>query len=274
MKNKISITLSRGILKRIDSIIDGLIVRNRSQAIEVVLKESFDKNKIAVILLGGPEEKLIIEGKYLPELEIKGTPLIEKAIRKLRENNFREIFVIARKKILESIFGVMKNGHSYGVNIDYIEEKSAHGTADSLRLLKNKINDTFLVLFGDIIFDSIKINDLWNSHLKNPNIVTLNVSTYKNPLVKGEVFLEGNKIIRFDQKPRQKITENSYLVFSPIFVCEPELLQYKGDSLEEDIFPVLAKKGLLNGYVSPVIETHIHNKKDLKKANLERQTKK
>ncbi len=267
MKNKISITLNERIIKKIDSVIDGLIVRNRSQAIEVILKKSFDRDKIAVILLGGPEEKLIINKKYLPELEIRGMSLIERGVKKLRENNFREIFIIARKNILESIFKIMKEGRHYGVNINYVEEKSSQGSAESLRLIRNRVSSSFLVLLGDIIFDSIKINDLWNLHLKNPSIATLNLITYKNPLKKGEVFCEGNRITEFNQKPKEKRNENSYLVFSPIFICEPELLQYHGNSLEKDIFPVLAKKGLLNGHLSQNAEIHIHNKKDIQKAN-------
>jgi NDP-sugar pyrophosphorylase family protein len=270
MKNKISITLNDQIIKKIDSITDGLVIRNRSQAIEVILKKSFDRYKIAVVLLGGPEEKLMIGKKYVPEVEIKGMSLIEKDIKKLRENNFREIFIIARKKILESIFKIMKEGNLYGVNINYVEEKDSRGDAESLRLIKNRIKSSFLVLFGDIIFDSIKINDLWTSHFKNPNIATLNLVTYKNPKIKGEVFCEGNRIIEFNQKPKKRRNENSYLVFSPIFICEPELLQYHGTSLEEDIFPILAKKGLLNGHLSSIIETHIHNKDDVKKANLKK----
>ena len=268
MKNKISITLNAGILKRIDSIVDGLIVRNRSQAIEVVLKRALDREKIAVILLGGPEEKIRITDKFLPELEIKDTTLIERQIRKLRESNFREIFVIARKKVLESVFGIMKDGKEYGIRINYVEEKTANGSADTLRGVRNMIKDTFLVLFGDIIFDSINLNELWHSHSLNPAIATLNLITYQNPSVKGEVTLEGSKIITFNQKPEKRVKDESYLVFSPIFICEPELLQYKGSSLEEDIFPVIIKKNLLNGYVSATREFHIHNKENLEEANL------
>ena len=269
MKKKISITISDGIAKRVDTFIDRLFIRNRSQAIESILKNALDKNKIAVILLGGDEEKLKIGDKYVSEVEIKGIPLIEKQIKKLRENNFREVFIIARKKILEVIFGIMKEGAIYGVHINYLEEEfNSRGSAESVKsALKNRVKDTFLLFFGDIIFDDIKINDLWHTHLKNLNMATLNLITYKDPLIKGEVLLEGDKVIEFHEKPKKQISENSYLVSSPIYVCEPELLQYPGFSLQENIFPILAKKGLLNGYVSSVAETHIHNKKDLEKVN-------
>ena len=66
---------------------------------------------------------------------------------------------------------------------------------------------------------------------------------------------------------KKRSKNESYLVFVPIFICEPELLYYKGNSLEEDVFPILAKKRLLNGYVSTEPDYHIHTKKDIIKAN-------
>ena len=132
MKEKLSITISDSVLKKVDSQIDRLFVRNRSQAIENILQKTFERNKIAVILLGGNEEKLKIGKQYVPEVKIKNMTLIETQIKKLREANFREIFVIAKKKILEVIFGIMKEGAHYGINLNYIEEDfDSRGTAES-----------------------------------------------------------------------------------------------------------------------------------------------
>lgn len=255
MKEKISITVNNSILKKIDSLVDRLFIRNRSQAIEVVLRESLDKKKTAVILLGGSEKMLQVGDNYVPFFKKNGVAIIEKAIIKFREENFREIIIIARKKIIDSAFSLLQNGSKYGVHIKYIEEKESNGTADSLRLAKKELSSPFLVVYGDIVFDKIKLGELWNSHSRKNPISTLTLTTFNKPSIKGVVFLEGDKIIQFDQKPRKS---PSYLVFSPIFVCEPELLNYHGSSLEKDIFPILAKKNLLNGYVSKSVETHFH----------------
>jgi NDP-sugar pyrophosphorylase family protein len=268
MKDKISITLNKQLLKKVDSSIDRLFIRNRSQAIEVLLKNYLDREKQAVILFGGPEEKLMIGGQYIPSIIIKGLSLIEKTVRKLRENGFREIYIIARKKILESIFFILKTGSHLEVKIKYIEEKKSSGSASSLKLVKKEISNTFLMVYGDILFDKIKINDLWNFHLQNNSFVTLSLITFDKPSLKGEVFLDGSDIVSFNQKPKKKAgKENSYLVWCPIAVCEPEMLHYEGSSLEENIFPALAKNRLLKGYISAERETHIHSKKDLEEVN-------
>ena len=72
--------------------------------------------------------------------------------------------------------------------------------------------------------------------------------------------MEGNKVLTFTQKPKKS---DIYLVFSPIFVTEPQIFEYTGTSLESEIFPNLAEKGLLNGHLSSEKEVHVHSKKDL-----------
>ncbi len=262
MKNKISITLSDSIIKRVDSLVDRIFIRNRSQAVEVILRRGLERDKKAVVLLGGDEKRLRIGKEWLPEIKIKGVYFIEKMLIKLRESNFRTVFIVARKFILDKIFSIIKNGENYGVKIVYVEDNDSGGSADSLRLLRRKITDSFLVVFGDIIMDKLNLLHIWEKHLRGNFLCTLMLSTFKDPSKKGVVELEGNKIIKFIQKPKK--SEN-YLVFSPVFVCEPELLNYSGKSLEEDVFPILSEKGLLGGFVSSSSEIHIHTKKDLLK---------
>ena len=260
-KTKISITINEKTLKDIDSIIDNIYIRNRSQAIEHLAKNALGENKTAVILLGGNEGNIrISKEEYRPTAKIKSSTVIGLAIKKLRENNFKTIFIAARHNLLTKLFELLKDGTDYGVKINYTEEKNANGTADSLRLLKGKIKNNFLVVYGDIIFNKISIEELWNDHIKQNSISTIMLTTSSKPSEKGTVRVEGNRVLTFEQKPRKSDT---YLVFSPIFVTEPQIFEYSGPSLELDIFPELAKKGLLNGHLSSEKEIHIHSRKDL-----------
>ena len=261
MKKKISITINEKTLRDVDSIIDHIYIRNRSQAIEHLAKNSLGENKVAVVLLGGNEEHLkISENEYRPLVKIKTSTVIELAVKKLREDNFKNIFIVARHNLLTRIFEVLKDGSDYGVKISYIEEKTANGTADSLKLLKGKINLNFLVVYGDIIFNKINIEELWNDHVKQNSIATIMLTTSSKPSEKGTVKVEGNKVLEFVQKPKKS---DIYLVFSPIFVAEPEIFNYTGSSLESDLFPKLADKGLLYGHLSSEKEVHVHSKKDI-----------
>lgn len=263
MKQKISITIDREILKRIDSVVDNVIIRNRSQAIEHLVNNSLGENRTAVILSGGNEKNMkISENEYRVTAKIGKTTIIEKAIKKLRQNNFKNIFIIARSNILTNVFDILKDGSSYDVKISYIEEKESSGSANSLRLVNGKIKTAFLVVFGDIIFDKINIDELWNQHIRQNAIATLMLTTSPRPSSKGIVKMEGIKILKFEQKPKQS---DIYIGFSSMFVAEPEVFGYRGHSLEYDVFPRLAEKGFLEGHLSSEKEIHIHTKEDIRK---------
>lgn len=262
-KAKISITINEKTLKDIDSIVDNIYIRNRSQAIEHLIKNALGENKAAAILLGGNEERLKISNdEYRPTAKIKNNSVISLCIKKLRENNFKTIFVIARHNLLTKLFDILKDGTDYGVKISYIEEKSSNGTADSLRLLKGRIKSNFLVVYGDIVFNKINIDEFWNDHIKQNAVATIMLTTSSKPSEKGTVKVEGNKVLAFTQKSKKS---DIYLVFSLIFVAEPQIFEYAGSSLESDVFPSLSEKGLLNGHLSSEKEVHIHSRKDLEK---------
>ncbi|MFH1316899.1 MAG: sugar phosphate nucleotidyltransferase [Candidatus Woesearchaeota archaeon] len=261
MKKKISITINEKMINDIDSIIDNVFIRNRSQAIEYLVNNSLGGNKTAVILSGGPEKKLFVQNAgYRPVLKVNGSTVVEKAVKKLRQNGFKKIFIVARHKLLTKIFEILKEGSGYGVNIEYIEEKVSNGSADSLRLLKGRLQNNFLVVFSDIVFDKINLEELWNDHIKQNAVATLLLTTTNNPETKGIVKVEGSKILEFVQKPRKS---ESYLVFSPIFVCSPEIFDFAGKSLEQNVFPKVATNHLLNSHVSSEKEIHIHGIHDL-----------
>ncbi len=268
MKRKISITINEKTLKAIDAIIDNVYIRNRSQAIEYLSESSLGADKTAVILSGGAEEKIrISQDEYRITAKMGRVTVIEEAIRKLKENGFKTIYLIARHNVLTSVFNIMKDGSGYGVALHYVEEKDSLGTAESLKYLKGKVKSDFLVVYGDIIFSKVKIDDLWQDHLKQKGMATLLLTTSPAPEKKGVVEMEGNKILSFVQKPKKT---DIYLGFSSIFACDAEIFNLEGKSLEYDVFPRLAGRGLLNGHLSTQRVIKVHSLKDIKNSFSER----
>ena len=262
MKKKISITINEKTLKAVDAIIDNIYIRNRSQAIEYLAENSLGADKTAVILSGGDEEKIrISSSEYRITAKIGKATVIEEAVRKLKENGFSSIYVIARHNVLTAVFNIMKDGTNYGVSVIYVEEKDTQGTAESLKYLKGKIKTDFLVVYGDIIFSKVSIEELWQDHLKQKGVATLLLTTSPTPEKKGVVKMEGNKILDFMQKPKKT---DIYLGFSSIFAADAELFNYEGKSLEYNVFPKLAERGLLNGHLSTQKVIKVHSLKDLK----------
>ena len=159
------------------------------------------------------------------------------------------------------------------MKIEFVEDENPPGTATSLRLLRGRIKSTFLVVFGDIIFNKMDIKKLWAHHFKQPAIATLMVTSSPLtlggstvPIKKSPLKVEGNTVIKVFPKLTKPIKElkDSVIIFSSIFVAEPEIMEYTGNSLENDVFSKLAEKEFLYSYLSSEEEIHIHSKEDAK----------
>ena len=114
----------------------------------------------AVILAGGLGSRLRPFTEIIPKplLPIGEKSVLEIQIERLKKFNFTDIFVATNYKAdyIEKFFG---DGKQYGVNLTFSKEENALGTAGPLSLLKDKLNDTFIVMNGDILslidFDDI-----------------------------------------------------------------------------------------------------------------------
>ncbi|GAF95563.1 unnamed protein product, partial [marine sediment metagenome] len=157
------------------------------------------------------EENLkISKNEYRIFAKVNNEMVMEKAIKTLRKNNFKEIFLIARHNILTKAFSFFGNGSAYGVEINYIEEKKSRGTFETLKLLKGKISNTFLAVYDDIIFDKVNIKEIWDGHSRSHAISTLMLTTSDESSKKGNVVVQGNKILSFIQKPKMSNNKGEF----------------------------------------------------------------
>lgn len=277
MKQKVTITLTEKILKHIDSIIDLAYIRNRSQAVEYLIERNFGKNKTAVILATGPSESLRLNSnEFRPTARISNTRAIEHTVKNLWEDGFKRIFIVGEQPVLTSIFSIIGDGKRYGINISYTEDANPPGTGESLRLLKGELNSTFLVLFGDVIFNKIDLSRIWKQHFKNRGIVTIMASDSSLvrggttiPVNKSSINIEGDHVVKiFPKQSHFSKTKCSQFVSNSLFVAEPEIFSYTGNWIENDIFPTLAEKQLMYSYISSEGEFHVHSKEDIKFAKI------
>ncbi len=68
-------TISGDVLRKLDSIVDGETIRSRSEAIESILNQYLEANKVAVILGGGDPERLRkIDDRLISRLRGGGGP--------------------------------------------------------------------------------------------------------------------------------------------------------------------------------------------------------
>lgn len=251
MSEKITITLDESTLKKLNSLIDGNKIKNRSQVIENLISRTLIRKNVkkAFILAGGKGTRMRPLTYEIPKplIPIKGKPLLQHIFDLLRKYEIREV-ILATGYMGDKIREYFGNGSKFGVNITYIEEKKELGTAGPLNLAKDLLRETFLMFNGDVLTD-INLNDFIDFHLKYRGMATIALTTVKDPTRFGVAELRGNKILRFIEKP--KSTTKSRLINAGVYILEPTVIDYvpKGHAMmETDIFPKLANEEKLYGY--------------------------
>ncbi|MFH0928957.1 MAG: sugar phosphate nucleotidyltransferase [Candidatus Aenigmatarchaeota archaeon] len=261
MKKKISVTIDSDVLNEVKLLIDGIKIRNMSQAIESLIRKSTSERRVAVILAGGDEDKLKFNGVLKPLVKFKGKTVIERMIENFRRYNFLDIFLVGRKNTLSEIFKSLGDGSGFGINLNYVEEKvgksaTTQDSARTLKLLKDKVKTTFICSYCDILFN-YNLDVVWNFHKGNSAVVTNLLKTTQTPAKWGVVTMNGNQIEKFSEKPNKT---NSNLIYTGIFISHPDIFNMPGNSLEYDVFPKMANMGRLAGFICSGSSGHIHEK--------------
>lgn len=250
-------TIRTDLLRQIDSLIDGVNVRNRSHSLETLLDRVFGKSTPDVYLLAGDENCLKPIGKKTA---------IEYTVQTLKKQGFENIAVgIVSGREGESVRHVLGDGSKFGVRIRYLEQPEKRGTAQALRYAHGHFTDAFLVIYGDNMFD-FDLKDLVAHHKSNNCLGTVALTSVKMPKKYGVVKLKGPTIVGFDEKPG---TAQSYIISTGIFVFGPKVFEMIAEdavSIERDVLPRIISLNKLGGYVLDGFWTALDSKEDLKLA--------
>lgn len=247
MKEKISITIDKDLIGKVDSVIDGINVRNRSQALEHLIRKGIKEKSTdsAIILAGGNIKTLKFSGTYKPLVKVEGVPIILNTIKKLKEVGVKKI-LIASGPITDKIFELVGDGSEYGVEIIYIQDKNS-GTAGVVKKASRYLNSSFFVISGDVYFDfDLKKMIDFHQMANTPATIAISVTTLKHS--KDAVKIMGNKVIDFQYEPKAEKTHYSN---AGVYLFEPKMIDMipKKGSLEKDVLPKLTKTGKLTGFV-------------------------
>ena len=250
---KLCISLKGELLPKIDNLIDGLKLRNRSHVIEYLLSQNLPgKISKALILTAGRGIKMRPFTYELPKpmLLVKGKPLLEYTLELLKNSGIKEVIILVGKQgdKIKNHFG---NGSKFGLNVIYLDEEKPTGTAIPILEAKNLLlGEPFLLIYGDVLA-KINLKEMMDFHEENNDLVTMAITSVEKTGDWGVVNLRGHNIISFVEKPKKPGL--SHLVNAGVFIIEPDIYKYIPDKkfsrLENDVFPTLVKKGKMNGYL-------------------------
>jgi hypothetical protein len=160
---RVTISLSKDIADKIDDIVDGVKIRNRSHAIETLVTDSLDLLQVrhAVILAGG-------------EHALKRIAAIKQILPTLYKYGINDIYIAVGylgERVRQQL------GDHPGMNINYIETQL--GTGGSLVELKSKLRHTFLVININQPVE-IDLKSLLRFHRDHRPIVTIATRSLKD----------------------------------------------------------------------------------------------
>src|SRR5204862_684362 len=162
---------------------------------------------------------------------------------------------------------------SLGMKIGYSVEETPLGTAGSVRLAGDQLDETFLVISGDALCD-IDLTALIDFHKEKGSAVTIGLKSVDNPLEFGIVVTdEDGKVERFLEKPSwgQVFSDT---INTGIYVIEPEVLRHiptdRPYDFSKQLFPLLLEMGRpLYGFVLDGYWQDIGNLDQFRQANFD-----
>ena len=180
-----------------------------------------------------------------PLVPVGGRPIMEHILLHLRRHQLRDV-VATVQYLGSSIRNYFGDGSEQGVALTYSVEDSPLGTAGSVMLARQSLNDTFVVISGDALTD-IDLGAAVRFHRERRSLATIVLKPVPNPLEYGVVVVdEGGLVQRFIEKPSwgEVISD---LANTGIYILDPAVFDFfrAGEVTDwsGDVFPKLLKQG-------------------------------
>ncbi|MEI7541958.1 MAG: NDP-sugar synthase [bacterium] len=228
----------------------------------------------ALILIGGEGTRLrpITLNTLKCMVPIANKPFIEYQIELLKKYKIKDI-ILSICHMPEKLKKVIGNGKKYGVKIKYANEKSPLGTGGAIKNCEKLLDDTTLVLNGDILTD-INIDSLIKVHKTSKALVTMALHKVADPSSYGvvETSVKG-RIIKFTEKPVGADIKSSW-INAGIYVFDKQALKYipagRKVSIERETFPsIIAADKVIQAYKAAYYWLDIGRIDNFKKANFD-----
>ena len=177
----------------------------------------------AIILSAGEGSRMrpLTLTKPKTMLPVAGKPIIQYNIESLRDNGITDILLIVRYKeeMVRNYFG---DGSDFGVNISYKTQKDFLGTANAISYGEDFIDDSIIVLNGDIILDDEIIHEIIKKYnYLTPDTLML-LTEVEDPSAFGVVEIENGNIKNIVEKPKREEAPSN-LVNAGIYIFNKDI---------------------------------------------------
>ena len=204
----------------------------------------------AIILAGGLGTRLQPYTFFIPKpmLPLGNKPLLEHIIEWLRndDNNIDHI-IICVSYLHRTIEDYFEDGSRLGIKIEYARSDRPLATAGQLLTAKKFIDDTFVCVYGDSIYE-FSLREMIKEHKRLDAFISMALLSYKTRLKYGFIDINGNnRVTTWNEKPEIK-----GLINIGCYVMEPEFIDLIPSSnaygMDDAVRKALDMKKLVNGF--------------------------
>ena len=157
----------------------------------------------AVFMAGGRGTRISSVASDIPKpmIKIQGKPILEHEIECLRSQGFTDFIITVSYlgNVIVDYFGdgsgiSASTGKPFGVKIQYYFEEQPLGNAGALIKIKNKLDDDFLLLNADVLFD-IDINRMLRAHQNSGALATILTHPNSHPYDSGLIVSDKDNVV-------------------------------------------------------------------------------
>ncbi len=187
---------------------------------EKISKKSKKLNTPLVIMAGGKGTRLKPFSNIIPKplFPLGEGTIIEKIIENFHNYSIPVYFISINHKA-DMIKQYLKDNLKLSIEINYVQENEPLGTAGSLSLLKDKLENDFFVSNCDIIIHQ-DYGEIYDYHVQNKNDITIVAALkhYTIPYGTIETGIDG-RLIALSEKP-----EFTHMINSGMYILNPNVL--------------------------------------------------
>lgn len=231
----------------------------------------------AVIMAGGKGTRLASVTKDVPKpmVPINGKPLLEYQIENLKQSGVDNAILVVGYlgDVIKDYFG---DGEKFGVKISYYTEIIPFGTAGALAELKDKLEENFILLFGDL-FINVNFSRFIQFHTDKNALVTLFAHPNSHPYDSDIVIVDkAGRVTGWSYKNTERSNDYPNLTNAGLYVMNRNIADRvqtvqgnKGTNkvdLEKDIITQMIETGKIYAYHSTEYVKDIGTPERLKKA--------
>ncbi|MEA3202191.1 MAG: mannose-phosphate guanylyltransferase [Thermoplasmata archaeon] len=199
----------------------------------------------AVILAGGFGTRLRPLTLTIPKplLPVANVPIIERIVAKLPDDVDKVVLAVNYKlEMLRDHFAK----RDLGREVVLVEERDPLGTAGAIKNVEREIDGPFFVFNGDIL-DSLDLVEMRRFHQHRGGVGTLALWEVEDPRHFGVMEMQGERIVRFVEKPATREEAPSPLANAGTYLLEPEVFDFipagRAVSVERETFPAMLGAG-------------------------------